>query len=202
MPAASAVTRTLAHSMVATPDAGPPWAAERVSLWFNATELDLHADGVVPPKPSPTTAPLPFGGVVESLQLHARLSAPLPAAEDWRSALAAWQAAGGQVQLSGMRVAWGSLQAQGDALLGLTPALQPEGNGSVELAGYSEAVAALQRSGLIARNAAQVAQAVFGLLAKTEGGKPPVVDLPLHLEAGVVSAGPVPLLRVPDWRLN
>ena len=32
----------------------------------------------------------------------------------------------------------------------------------------------------------------------TEPCKPAMVDLPLRLEAGVVSAGPVPLLRIPD----
>ncbi len=207
VPSATAVTRVEAHGVeahgvAAQPEQGPAWAAERVALRFNATDLDLDAGGVVLPKRPPGQPAWPFGGVVESVQGHARLSAPLPAAEDWRAALAGWQRAGGRLLLSGLALDWGTLQARGDAAVQLTPQLQPVGLGSVQLTGYGEATAAMQRSGLLTPGAADVAGAVFALLAKAEPGQPPTVELPLRLENGVLSAGPVPLLRVPNFTVD
>ena len=201
-PAPQAVTRVDLQDMVAQPDDGPAWQAERLSLQFNTMDGDLRAEGVVLPKRPASQPALPFGGVIESLQVHARLSAPLPAAAVWRTALASWQAAGGRLQLSGLRLNWGALRAQGNASLRLTPQLQIAGDGTVQLVGYGEAIGAMQRSGLLTHDAAQVAGAVFGLLAQPGPGTPPIVELPLHLSGGVLSAGPVPVLRVPDFLVN
>ena len=200
-PARSAVTVVEAHGLAASMGARTA-AAERVSLRFDQTDLDFAGDLLMLPKPAPGRPPLPFDGIINSLRLHARSTVAVPLAADWPASLAAWQRMGGQLELTGVALLWGPLNARGSATLHLTPALQPEGSGSVQLTGFAAAISALQRSGTITRDAAEVAGAVFGLLAKNQSGQAPEVDLPLTLQYGLISAGAIPLLRVPNFIAN
>ena len=187
-----------AHGLTVTAG-GRSAAAERVSARMSSTGLQFAASQVVLPKPAPGQTPLPLDGVIESLQLDAQSSVPIAPAASWSDAAAAWQRAGGQLAVSNIDLQWGPLEARGSATLHLTAALQPEGAGSVQLIGFAAALGTLQRAGTITPDAAQAAGAVLALLARSPPGRPPEVDLPLTLQGGLVSAGPLPLLHVPDF---
>ncbi len=198
IPLDAAAITVEAHGLTVTTE-GRSASAERVSARMASTGLELAANSVTLPKPAPGQNPLPLDGVVHSLRLDAQSNVPIPPAATWPGAAAAWQRAGGQLAVSNVDLQWGPLQARGSATLHLTAALQPEGAGSVQLTGFAAAVGVLQRSGTITQDAAQAAGAVLALLSTQQPGQAPEVDLPLTLRDGLVSAGPLPVLRVPNF---
>ena len=199
-PSDRTITTVQAHGLAAT-WRGQRVAVERLHLRFDTLDLDLAADTIALPRPPPGQPALPFGGIMEALGLHAHLTVAWPAAAEWGQALRRWQRAGGELQLTSVALRWGPLDAHGSATGHLTAGLQPEATGRLDLTGYDETIQALQRSGTLSADAARVATAVFSLLAHDRPGAAPDVDLPLSLANGLLSAGPIPLFRVPPLTL-
>ena len=140
---------------------------------------------------------LPFGEAVSWLELHASSTVPIPALREPRAALAAWRDAGGVLRLDGVSLRWGKLDIVGNATLGLDAALQPEGKGLVRLTGFAEAIGMLVQSGALTRNDGRVATTLLALVSGPASDAPPQAELPVTLRDRVLSAGAVPLLRLP-----
>ena len=163
-------------------------------LWLRL--LPLHAQLAITGVSLPGRA-MPFGGTADTLSLQADATAPLPPGTDIAAAAAAWRDAGGRVVVSHMALRWGPLDVTGQVTLGLDAALQPDGAGTLHLAGYQQAIEALVRSGAITRNDARVAGTLLSLVSTSASDGAPEADVPIELHRGTVSVGAFPLLRIP-----
>lgn len=136
---------------------------------------------------------------IEALALHAALTPAVEFAGDLRSAAAAWQAAGGAVDLSELTFAVGHAKVSGQGRLWLDGALQPRFEGVLHVAGYAAGLDDLAASGVLTRQAATAAKAVLSIIAAPalDGA----ADVPMQIANGALVAAQFPLLRVPllNW---
>ena len=169
-------------------------SALRLAETDPALALAVRAEGVGLPA-SPIAAAL--GREVELLSAEAQLSGPIPWPGPPAVMAAGWRDAGGALDIASLALRWGPLDGEARARLVLDGALQPQGRGTLRLAGAPAALEALARAGVIDGTAARGAQTVVALLGRAppEGG-PPRVELPVALAHGTVSLARVPLLRV------
>lgn len=163
-------------------------------LWLQVGLADIHLSVSALTLPEPG---LPLGVTVNSVDLQARSTVPLPPERQPMAAAAAWRDAGGQVVVDAASVEWGPLDVHATAVLSLDKSLQPVGSGTVRLTGYNQAIEALVRSGLVTRNNARVAGTLLGLMSHDGGNGTPQADLPFSLRDGVLMSGAIPLLRLP-----
>ena len=180
---------------IALPLERGPVSVDRLSVRLRADDVFISLTGAALPGRS-----LPFGGAVRSLDIHARSTGALPPLQDPAAGLTLWRDQGSRLLLDDLALVWGPLDVHGHASLGLDAALQPEGSGEVQMTGFVEVTEALARSGAISRNDARVASTLLGLLAKPGAGGPgraAEVDLPLTLRDRTLSAGAIPLMRIP-----
>lgn len=169
-------------------------AAPRGAEAEPALGITLQAAGVVPP-PSALTAAL--GREVEQLSAEGVLAGTPPLPGPPAVMAAGWRDGGGVLELPALALRWGPLSGDARLTLALDAALQPQGRGTLRLAGAPAALDALAGAGLIDAGAARTGQGVVALLARTppEGG-PPRVELPMVLANGTLSVARVPLLRL------
>lgn len=172
----------------------PGAAAARVTEADPALAVALQAEGAVLPD-SPLAAAL--GREVEALAAEVLLSGPMPWPGPPAVMAAWWRDGGGALDIASLALRWGPLAGDARGRLVLDGALQPQGRGTLRLAGAPEALDALARAGLIDGSAARGAQGVVALLGRVppEGG-PPRVELPVALANGTLSLARVPLVRV------
>ena len=190
-PAGEAQGVVIGAQGVAVPLAAGTLQIERLSLRVRQQDAFVSLTNMTVPVHN-----LAFGETVQSLGLHARVTGPLPPLQDPAAALAAWRNSGQRLLIDDLALRWGKLTVQGHGSLGLDPALQPEGSGAVQITGYGDALDTLARSGAITRNDARVATTLLSLVART-GDNGPEADLPLSLQDRTVSAGAIPVLRLP-----
>ena len=143
----------------------------------------------------------PLGVTVNSLEVEARSSIPLPEQRDPATAATAWRDAGGQLVISAASLQWGVLDVRGTASFTLDPSLQPAGNGTIHITGYAQAVDALAHSGIITRNNAKVAATLLGLMSHPGADGTPQADLPFTVHDRLVMAGAIPLMKLPPLAL-
>jgi hypothetical protein len=117
--------------------------------------------------------------------------APLPAA------LAAWSKDGGRIELTAFNADWeAATQLSGDGTVALDEQLQPVAAFSAVVRGYNEAVDAAVARGFM--TPAQATAAKFWLAARAEKDERGLkVKLPLTVQDGFLSMGPVKLAQVP-----
>ena len=117
--------------------------------------------------------------------------APLPAA------LAAWSSNGGHVELTQFSATWeAATTVSGDGTLALDQKLQPVGAFSAVVRGYNEAIdAAVTRGVMTPAQGAAVKLWLGARAEKDEHGSK--VKLPLTIQDGFVSMGPIKLAQVP-----
>jgi hypothetical protein len=157
-----------------------------------ALTLTLRAVGVTLPRPGL------LGQRVEEAAAALSASGPVPGRRSLRDRLEVWRDAGGSVALSGVRLRYGPVTAEGEATLALDATLQPMGAGRLVLTGLDPALAALAEAGAISHAAAGRVAAGLRLLARApEPGAPPRVEVPLLLENRTLSTLRIPLARLP-----
>lgn len=120
-------------------------------------------------------------------------SAPLGGTPAQRAAR--WRDSGGVLSVPGFEVRWGTFSVTGTGTLRLNARLQPEAEARLQVTGYAAMLDGAVRTGLLPPRSAAAAKTVLGLLGAPGGG---TVDVPLVLQAGVLSVARFPLLRVPD----
>jgi hypothetical protein len=120
---------------------------------------------------------------------------PLPSL---REQLDAWRASDGKLDVRQLRLAWGDLDAGLRLSARLDPALQPALAGTLSVTNPNAAIDSLARSGLIHRRALDGTKFAVGLLTRRpQNGGPPVAEIPISLQNGVVSVVQIPLTRLP-----
>lgn len=138
-----------------------------------------------------------FGGHVARFRIAADATgAELPEGLN-ADRLKVWADNGGAIDIRSLDVAHGVLGLLGEGTLALDGALQPIGAFTARISGFNAAVDALVRSGVVRREDGSLAKVVLGVLAKpSPGGGPKQVTVPLTVQDRVLSAGPIPLIRL------
>jgi hypothetical protein len=140
-----------------------------------------------------------LGRNIALVSLAAVMTGPLPSGPAWTVGLSAWRDGGGTLTVRDFSLIWGPLAVGAAGRLVLDRAMQPAGEGTARILGYTAALDALVAHGSIGPAAATAAKAVLMLLARPSAaaGAPPEVDVPLRLEDRTLSVGSIPLLQVP-----
>jgi len=142
-----------------------------------------------------------LGPALRALRLEAAATGPWPGLAGPAAVRAArWRDGGGVVELRGVALNWGPVEANGSAVLAFDEALQPAGAGTLALVGAADLLRAAQAAGLVGRRDAAGAQLLLAMLQRRPpAGGPPRLDLPVALEAQGLTLGGVPLARLPRW---
>jgi hypothetical protein len=153
--------------------------------------LSAHAIDFAPPAQPGSKTVATYDWVVAGQLKGPMPSAPLPAA------LAAWSSEGGHLELTQFNANWeATTTVSGDGTVALDQRLQPVGAFSAVVRGYNEAVDAAVGRGVM--TAAQGTAVKLWLNARAEkddrGFK---VTLPLTIQDGFLSMGPIKLAQVP-----
>ncbi len=149
--------------------------------------------------PPPPAAQPALGRHIASVTMQGQIIGALPPpSPDAAARAAAWQRAGGSVQVTHLALGWGPLGVTGSVVLGLDEALQPAGTADLRVVGYAGALTALSSGGVLAASTAQAIGAVLALLAHAPaGGGVPQVDLPVALHDGTLTVGRIPVGKLP-----
>jgi Uncharacterized protein conserved in bacteria (DUF2125) len=159
----------------------------------SSAEFLLSADGIdfVPPTQSNSKTVETYDWLVAGQIKGPVPLAPLPAA------LAAWSSEGGHVELTQFNANWeATTTVSGDGTVALDQRLQPVGAFSAVVRGYNEAVdAAVARGVMTSSDGIAVKLWLNARAEKDERGFK--VKLPLTIQDGFVSMGPIKLAQVP-----
>ncbi len=156
------------------------------------------APGVLPPTPAPV-----LGNEISVIRADAALNGVIDPHQPVPQALAGWRDAGGIIDVNRLEIVWGPLHMAGDGTLALDAALQPEGAFSVRVSGLTDVLTAMENASMIDARTAAIARITLAVLARPpENGGPPEARVPLTIQNGRVSVGPVALLKLPTivWR--
>ena len=149
---------------------------------------------------APALPRLPLGNALQRVSLEARLVGDFPL-ENVLESLGAWRDRGGTLELDKVDIRYGQLGVQASGTLALDRNLQPIGALTARLEGFPGAIDALREAGIIRPRDAAVAKLVLGALARRPaGGGPRTLSLPLSVQDRKLSAGPVPLMDIPEIR--
>ncbi len=146
-----------------------------------------------------TNAVVPSGGLLAGRPVDAEIAAVLRGVNDFRpkplpARLREWQAAGGRLEITNIRVRQGAAVAVAKGDLGLSQNGRIDGTLGVTLAGFDQLIQTLV-SGQ-GRNTGLLAIAGLSFLGKPadlEGKR--AISVPLRFNDGAVSFGPIPLGR-------
>jgi hypothetical protein len=153
--------------------------------------LSAHGIDFVPPEQGGAKAVETYDWLVAGQIKGPVPLAPLPAA------LAAWSSEGGHVELTQFNANWeATTTVSGDGTVALDQRLQPVGAFSAVVRGYNEAVdAAVTRGVMTSSDGIAVKLWLNARAEKDERGFK--VKLPLTIQDGFVSMGPIKLAQVP-----
>ena len=171
--------------------------------WSRAAEpafaLQFAAeDAALPPAWLQAPALSALGPRVARLELDSAVYGSVLALPSLQEQLDAWRASEGRLELRRLRLSWGELEA-GLRLSGrLDHALQPAIAGTLAVTNPNNMLDSLARAGLIQRRALDGTKFAVGMLTRRpDNGGPPVAEIPISLQNGVVSAAQIPLTRLP-----
>ncbi len=142
----------------------------------------------------------PLGDQIAGLQLTGRVVGPISTGPA-EKALTIWSDAGGTVELTEVNATWGPIAASANGTLALDRQLQPIGAFTVIARGFNKAIDAAVEDQLMTPHQGTAAKVWLNARAeKDEVG--PKVKLPLTIQDGFVSMGPVQLAQVPriEWQ--
>jgi hypothetical protein len=171
-------------------------SAERIRLTLDPREtgdIDVVLDAVglrLPP-----AADSGLGTGIAAVSADAVLKGGLPAGTD-AAAVAAWSAAGGAVEVRRFTLRWGDVGVRSSGTIGLDEELRPRAVLDTEIAGHRALLDVLVGRGAVRTRDASLAASVLDLLARPGDNGERVVRLPLIAKDGVLSLGPVALLRL------
>ena len=139
-----------------------------------------------------------FGPRLSRLEFDGALYGSVLPLPSLREQLDAWRASDGKLDVRQLRLAWGDLDAGLRLSARLDPALQPALAGTLSVTNPNAAIDSLARSGLIQRRALDGTKFAVGMLTRRPpNGGPPVAEIPISLQNGVVSVVQIPLTRLP-----
>ncbi|MFM7345930.1 MAG: DUF2125 domain-containing protein [Tagaea sp.] len=142
-----------------------------------------------------------FGTDVARAEFAAQLRGAL-AGGGFANAVRAWRDAGGTLEVRNLLLEWGALRLAGEGTLALDAADRPLGAGTVRLAGWNEALDALQAARAIEPTPAAILRAALGFLARVGGGEPGTVRVPVAAQDGRLVVHRIPIAALPSLRLE
>ncbi len=112
--------------------------------------------------------------------------------------LARWRDAGGTLEMDRIEVKYGALFVRANGTFAFDGDMQPVGAMTANIQGFFSTIKALRDAKLIRSRDATMANLVLGALSRRpDDGGPASISLPLSLQDGKLSAGPIPLMTVP-----
>lgn len=170
-------------------------SADGASFRLDMEKIDLPAGRRLPAEQGGA-----LGQRIDRLLIVASVTGPLPDATS-EAALAAWRDAGGTVEIRQAELRWGPLILGVSGTAALDDQMRPVAAFTARIQNYDIVLDAFAANGTMRQRDAAIAKTLFRLLAKPgENGAPPVLEIPLTIQDGLLSAGPVPLLKVPPLR--
>lgn len=139
----------------------------------------------------------PLEKQIAELALQAELRGILPPNPDI-AALRGWSEAGGTVELTSARLAWGKLDLRGNATLALDTNLQPIGAGSAELSGADVLVDMLVQMQALKPEKGQAVKTALGFLSQQTPDGRRAVRVPMTIQDRRFSIGPIKVGTVPE----
>ena len=130
--------------------------------------------------------------VTVALQVMGRIASTFDAV-----ALADWRDDGGTIEVTALAFTHGTLTVDASGTVALDRDLQPIGAFTAKAQGFLQAVDALQAAGVIAPRDAVTARIVLSALVRRDGAGAASLSVPVEIQAGLLHAGPVPILRLP-----
>jgi len=150
-------------------------------------------------RPSAALA-LPLARNVERAIIEAELTGTLAPAP-WPDALMAWRDAGGTIEFNTFAMVYGPLNVLGEGTVALDNNEQPMGALATRIRGFDETVAALAAVKIISPQSAHTLHSLLMVLSRSNRPGPSTeVPIPFSLQNRVLSAGPIPLVTVPELR--
>jgi hypothetical protein len=143
---------------------------------------------------------LPLGQSVAGAKLDAYVTGPLGPGRP-SQVLATWRDSGGVLQVKELVANWGPLALTSEGTFALDEQLQPIGAFTAVVRGFNEAIDSAVAARLVTPNQGTATKLWLNARAeKDEGGLK--VKLPLTIQDGFVSMGPIKLAQVPyiEWR--
>jgi hypothetical protein len=138
----------------------------------------------------------PLGREVDVVQADATLTGPVPARLDSAS-LAAWRDAGGTVEAHALAIRWGPLEIDAEGTLALDSAMRPLAALTARIRGFAALIDILETERAMGENAAEAVRVALALIAETPPGETrPVLEVPVTIQDGWLSVGPVPVVEV------
>ena len=139
-----------------------------------------------------------IGRKMQSLSFNLALSGPVPATAgkpDPAATATVWRNAGGSLALRALHLADGPLTVDTEGRFQLDGRLRPEGGLTVRVQGLDETIDGLAARHVLSRTEVRALLAMLGLMMRPPD--PAILQAPLRLRGGVISLGPVPLVRLP-----
>lgn len=166
--------------------------AERLDLELRVQ--GLRAEESVP-RPPGTRADIARADLV------AQLRGPRPGGS-FAQAARAWRDAGGTLEVASLALEWGALRVAGEGTLALDERDRPLGAGTVRLAGWNEALDALQAARAIEPTPAAILRAALNFLGRVGGGEPGTVRVPVAAQDGRLVVHRIPVAALPSLPLD
>jgi hypothetical protein len=143
---------------------------------------------------------LPLGHNIQELSSELKIIGDLAPSSSVAN-LAQWRDAGGIIEIDVIEGTYGTLKTHATGTVALDKDLQPLIAMSARFQGFFPAVNAFKDAGYIRSGDAAMAKLVLGVLSKRDRKGVRSISLPLTLQDGQLSAGPVPLMAIPaiDW---
>ena len=144
----------------------------------------------------PTGSGGALGDEIARLSFDGTASGPVPRRFE-PGALVAWRDNGGVIDTHDFTLDWGPVRIEADGALTLDAALRPQGAFTARIVGHDVLIEILRAEGTISKDVANVLRFTFALLSvRPDDNGPPVLTIPITIQDGWLSAGPVPVLRV------
>ena len=138
----------------------------------------------------------PLGREVALVRAEATLTGPVPERLD-RASVTAWRDAGGTVEVHALSVRWGPLEIDAEGTLALDSAMRPLAALTARVRGFGALIDILEAERALSENAAAAVRVALALIAETPPGETqPVLEVPVTIQDGWLSAGPVPVVEV------
>ena len=143
----------------------------------------------------PPAADPGLGAEIAEIHADIVLEGGLPSGPD-AAAVAAWSADGGAVEVRRFTLRWGDVGVRATGTIGLDEELRPRAALDTEIAGHRALLDVLVGRGAVRKRDASLATSILDLLARPGENGERVVKLAVIAKDGVLSLGPVALLRL------
>jgi hypothetical protein len=136
-----------------------------------------------------------LGRDIQTFRLDGRVNGPGPDSLE-PAAIIAWRDAGGTLDVHALALDWGPLIMSASGTLALDSDLRPIGAFNTRMRGFAVLIDRLIEQGTVDPLIGQAAKAALYLLADNRAAGGPVLAVPITLQDGWLSVGPVPLIKL------